>query len=131
MKTHASGLMSFGAGLWLLASGLMPVPAFADQHHMEDMGHSAQRAGDPVTHQGVGKVVAVDSAALTVRLAHQAIKSLGWPGMTMDFRVASASVLRGIKAGDTVVFELGQGGEPGEWLVTRITPQSTKPAAGH
>ena len=77
-------------------------------------------------HQGTGKVVTVDRAKSSIKLAHEAIKSLGWPGMTMDFNVANAALLDGIRAGDAVTFELGKDAKTGKWLITRITPQGAK-----
>ena len=109
----AVGLVFFSAAL----------PASAEQPMagMEMKKETAQ-----VTHQGTGKVVSVDNAKLTVKLAHGAIKSLGWPGMTMDFNVANAALLEGLNAGDAVTFELGKGDKPGKWLITRITRQGAR-----
>ncbi len=67
----------------------------------------AQKKTAPASHQGTGKVVSVDRAKLRVKLAHEPIESLGWSGMEMDFSVAKASLLDGLKAGDAVRFELG------------------------
>ena len=89
-------------------------------------GMEMKKEAAQASHQGTGKVVAVDRAKLTVKLAHEAIKSLGWPGMTMDFGVANAALQEGIKAGDAVMLELGLGSKPDDWLITRITPQGAK-----
>ena len=99
------------------------LPALAE-HQTTGMGMKKEAA--QATHQGTGKVVAVDRAKSSIKLAHEAIKSLGWPGMTMDFSVANAALLGGIKAGDAVTFELGKDARTGKWLVTRITPQGVK-----
>jgi len=79
--------------------------AFAEQPMagMEMRKESAQ-----IIHQGAGKVLAVDRAKSSVKLAHEAIKSLGWPAMTMSFGVEKATLLDGLKAGDAVRFELKQ-----------------------
>lgn len=52
-------------------------------------------------------------------LAHEAIKSLGWPGMTMSFGVEKASLLDGLKEGDAVQFELRQL-ESKKWEIVNI-----------
>ena len=70
-------------------------------------------------HHGTGKVVFVDKANLTVKLAHEPIKSLNWPGMTMDFKVANAALLEGINAGDAVAFELKKS-ESKKWEIVKI-----------
>ncbi len=60
---------------------------------------------------------------LSLCIAHEAIKSLGWPGMTMNFSVVKASLLEGLKAGAAVAFELSKGDKKGQWQIIRITPQ--------
>lgn len=66
----------------------------------------AQKKTVQPSHQGTGKVVSVDRARLRIKLAHDPIESLGWTGMEMDFSVANASLLNGLKPGDLVQFEL-------------------------
>ena len=81
----------------------------------------AQKKTDEASHQGTGKVVSVDRAKLHIKLAHEPIESLGWSGMTMDFSVAKASLLDGLKAGDLVWFELRHL-KPEElvWVIVKI-----------
>ena len=109
--------------LALLLTGIS-LPTLAEQPmaSMAMEGKSMQS-----THQGTGKVVSVDKPKLTVKIAHEAIKSLGWPGMTMDFKVAKAALLDGIKAGDAVTFDLGKDAGTGKWVITRIVPKGIKP----
>ena len=46
-------------------------------------------------------------------IAHEPIASLRWPAMTMNFRVQSAEVLRGVTVGGRVHFVLqNQNGQP-------------------
>lgn len=69
-------------------------------------------------HEGYGVVKDVNAAADgKVKIAHQPIDALGWPAMTMWFRL-HAPLPPGIKAGDSVRFELQQQGK--EWVITRI-----------
>ena len=96
------------------------LPAFAEQPMA---GMQMQQGAEQASHHGIGKVVAVDKANLTVKLAHEEIKSLGWPGMTMDFKVAKATILDGLKVGDAVTFDLGKNDKTGKWQITRIAPQ--------
>lgn len=98
----------------LLTGAALPVFAGQPMGGMEMHEKTVQ-----ATHQGTGKVVSIDKAKLTVKLAHEAIKSLDWPGMTMDFKVADAALLDGLKVGDAVRFELSQS-KPMEWVIVKI-----------
>lgn len=51
-----------------------------------------------------GVVESVDAAAKTVTIAHEAVKSLEWPAMTMTFQAPTVD-LGTIKQGDKVSFE--------------------------
>jgi Cu(I)/Ag(I) efflux system membrane fusion protein len=77
-------------------------------------------------HQGEGTVDALDAQAGTVSLNHGPIASLRWPAMTMEFKVANASLLQGLAPGARVRFEFVQR-QPGEWVITAIAPA----ASGH
>ena len=77
----------------LLLVGMASLPLAAQP--MEVAG--AQKETEQTSHQGIGKVVSVDHAKLRIKLAHEPIKSLGWSRMLMDFIVAKASLLDGLK----------------------------------
>jgi len=102
----------------LLLAGLVSLPLAAEP--MQDMKGQKQLA--PSTHQGAGKVVAVDRGKLSIKLAHEPIKSLGWPAMTMDFGVSKASLLDGLKADDELRFEMKQL-ENRKWQIVKIEPK--------
>lgn len=68
-----------------------------------------------------GEVVVVDKATGKVKLKHEAVPELEWPGMTMDFKVKDKAILKGINPGQKVVFEVVKEG-PGKFYVNRITP---------
>ena len=81
----------------------------------------AQKKTDEASHQGTGKVVSVDRAKLRIKLAHEPVKSLGWSAMVMDFSVAKASLLDGLKAGDAVQFRLEQSRPDNSvWIIVKI-----------
>jgi Cu(I)/Ag(I) efflux system membrane fusion protein len=84
--------------------------------------------GGPQVHEARGTVSAVDASGGTVEIAHGAIPSLQWPAMTMTFKARDKAVLRNIRPGQAVEFELAPGA-PGEFVVERIVPAGTKPAA--
>lgn len=56
--------------------------------------------------KGRGKVVNVDAESGKVTLDHEPIKELGWPSMTMGFKVKDSKQLSNLKAGDKVEFDL-------------------------
>jgi Cu(I)/Ag(I) efflux system membrane fusion protein len=89
---------------------------------------SAPATAAAVGHRGVGRVENVDPAAGTVALNHQPIPSLKWPAMTMDFKVANGSLLAGLKPGASVMFEFVER-QPGEWVITRMTPAAAAASA--
>ena len=53
-------------------------------------------------------------------LSHEAVPAIGWPAMTMTFRLADPSLAKGIKAGDRVAFGFDQ--PPAGPTVRRMTP---------
>ena len=53
---------------------------------------------------GVGVVRAVDLSGGSVTLQHGPIVALGWPGMTMPFKVRPTTALKALKVGQTVDF---------------------------
>lgn len=71
--------------------------------------------------QGSGMVNAVDSAGHKINLNHNAIRSIGWPAMTMEFTVAPSVDLRTIKPGAHVNFTMQPGGD-GMYVIQSITP---------
>lgn len=79
-------------------------------------------AGMEATHAGRGKVVSVDSQAGTVKLTHDPIKSLKWPKMTMDFKAHDPAMLKDLKPGVQVDFELMKMG--GGYHIMKISPST-------
>jgi len=103
--------------VFLLATTSTAVLAENHQHNMQSGMHAAAQG-----HVGQGVANKIDPQHKKINLTHGPIKSLGWPGMTMDFSVKDAAVLQGIEAGQQVTFEVVNEG-PKKYLVTRITPQ--------
>lgn len=84
---------------------------------MKDMNSS--QSTEKVSH-GVGVVKDIDTKQNTIILAHQPIKELNWSAMTMAFKVADGKLLKGVKVGEQVSFDLkGSGMDP---VVTAIRP---------
>jgi Cu(I)/Ag(I) efflux system protein CusF len=88
----------------------MVAPAAAHQGH--------NHAEVPQTAEGTGVVRSVNAQAGTVTVAHEPIQALGWPAMTMAFRVRSADLLNGVGVGARVHFVLAN--ENGRPVMTEI-----------
>lgn len=101
--------------------------------HAGHGGATEQPNSAVVGHQAQGKLDAVNADG-TATITHEAIKTLGWPGMTMDFTLANSSLAQGIKPGTAITFELVER-KPGEWVITRLQAKlaapSGNPHAGH
>ena len=64
------------------------------------------------TGNGSGKITALDAAGGKITIAHGAIAAVGWPAMTMGFKV-DPKLLGGISVGDHVDFALSLKGNDG------------------
>lgn len=95
-------------------AGPAPTPAPASQ--------AAAKAAQ-VGHKAHGKVDGLDVKDGAISLEHGPVPSLKWPGMTMEFKVANAALLSGLKVGQEVDFEFVER-QPGEFVVTSVTPAS-------
>ncbi|PTQ76769.1 Cu(I)/Ag(I) efflux system membrane fusion protein [Nitrosomonas oligotropha] len=82
---------------------------------------SFAKASPSKTHRGEGTINAMDFAHATITLAHGPIASLQWPAMTMDFRVFDPALLRSLKPGQKVAFEITEE-SAGEYIIVHIQP---------
>jgi Cu/Ag efflux protein CusF len=94
-------------------------PAVAPMADMPASTPETPATASPII--GVGKVVAVDIPSANLRLDHQPIPALGWMGMTMTFIAADPAILKDIKVGDTVAFEIKSKTESG--IITKVQKQ--------
>ncbi|HID48304.1 MAG TPA: copper-binding protein [Chromatiales bacterium] len=74
----------------------------------------------PVTGSGIVRSLMPDMNM--VNLQHEPIPDLGWPGMTMDFRLAEGVSVEGLQEGDGVTFRLEE--RDGSYLITGIEKAS-------
>lgn len=75
--------------------------------------------------KGHGKVVEIDVMSGKVILNHEPIAELGWPSMTMGFKVKESIQLEKLKVGDAVEFDLkAEASEkpdmPAQYMIGRI-----------
>jgi Cu(I)/Ag(I) efflux system protein CusF len=95
--------------------------AMAQETAMDPAMQNMQSMLGTQSNTGVGTVNRVDLQNGKVNLTHGPIKSLGWPGMTMDFTVRDKTLLNGIKSGEKVEFNVVKEG-PGQFYIDRIAP---------
>jgi Cu(I)/Ag(I) efflux system protein CusF len=89
------------------------------------MANMPMNTSTPSTSAGAimatGKITAIDAAAGTVTLDHQAIPAVGWDAMSMGFTTTDPAMLKDFKVGDTVSFELKSAAE--KTIITKIQKQ--------
>lgn len=97
----------------LVALALGAGTAFAADRmdDMKGMDMGGQKAKTGATHQAVGVVKEIDSKAGMVTFAHEPVKSLNWPAMTMGFVVKDKAMLDKLAVGKKVEFEFVKEGK--------------------
>ena len=74
------------------------------------MALPASPAAAPKTRVGVaettGHIESIGADGVTI--SHQPVPAVGWPAMTMTFRIERAALLKGVKKGDRVRFAFDQ-----------------------
>lgn len=113
---------SIGLSTILLAASTTALAVNHSQHMPQNSMHQADMHATAQGHMGQGVVNKIDPQHHKVNLTHGPIDSLGWPGMTMDFTVKDAAILKGLKPGQKVMFEVVNEG-PRMYFITHITPQ--------
>lgn len=78
--------------------------------------------------KGRGKVIEIDAKSGKLTLAHEPIEDLGWPAMTMGFKVKDSKQLEKLKAGDEVEFDL-KADEQEQYMIERIGKQAAMKGA--
>jgi len=85
---------------------------------MEAAKPAPDAAAKATLHQATGVVKATDPANGKVTLAHEAVKSLDWPAMTMNFAVKDKSLFDKLVVGKKVDVELMKQGSA--YVVTAV-----------
>ena len=79
---------------------------------------SVTYAQNAPAHPATGVVKSVDRAKNSVMLAHDPVKSLKWPAMTMGFTVKDKALLDKLQPGKKVEFEFVQQGR--NYVITSV-----------
>jgi len=95
----------------------------SDMHDIQMSKDSAMSAAKMP--KGRGKVIDIDPKSNHITLNHEPIAELGWPSMTMGFKVKGSKHLSNLKAGDEVEFALKaeapeKPGLPAQYMIERI-----------
>jgi Cu(I)/Ag(I) efflux system membrane fusion protein len=80
--------------------------------------------------KGRGKIIDVDLKSNHVTLNHEPIAELGWPAMSMGFKVKDSKQLTKLKAGDEVEFDLkaeasDKPNMPAQYMIERVEKAHT------
>ncbi len=89
--------------LFAATSALIPLAAVAQTDHSQHMAQTKAAAPAPAATTN-GVVKKVDAARGEVTIAHDDIKNLDMPKMTMAFKVRDPAWLKKMKAGDAIRF---------------------------
>jgi Cu(I)/Ag(I) efflux system protein CusF len=116
MKNVISGSLLV---ILLAASGIAMAGDMQGMSHadMQNMGHDSSAMQG---HHAEGVLNSIDLANNKINLSHGPVKSLGWPGMTMNFSIKDASILKGIHPGQKVAFVIVKEA-PKKFYVSKIT----------
>lgn len=78
---------------------------------MKGMDMGGQKAMPGTTHKAVGVVKEIDAKTGMVTFAHEPVKSLNWPAMSMGFAVKDKALLDKLAVGKKVEFEFVKEGK--------------------
>lgn len=93
-----------------------------------DGGTVPDKKSATVGHKADGVIDGIDVKAGTLSIKHDPIASLKWPAMTMEFKAANESLLKGLNPGTPIAFEFVER-QQGEWVVTGIQPKNSNAAS--
>jgi Cu(I)/Ag(I) efflux system membrane fusion protein len=128
---HIEILSGLKEGERVVASGQFLIDSEASLRGALDRlagaGEAKPGAAAGGTHRGTGRITDLHIAKGRVELEHEAIASLKWPKMTMEFAVEDAGALAHFKRGDLVEFEVrGEPNKDGDYVLHRLSPRSAR-----
>jgi len=123
LKGLSEGEEVVASGQFLIDSEASLSGVLARLSQQENAGHDTAMPMQKKMPQGHGKVIKVDPKVSEVTLAHEPIAELGWPAMTMGFKVKDSKQLSGLKPGDQVQFDLKTEPSSDQYMIDRIDKQ--------
>jgi Cu/Ag efflux protein CusF len=97
----------------------VPAVSHAQSGSMKDMDMGKKpAAATQAAHAATGVVKKVNPKTGAVTLAHDPVKSLNWPAMTMAFQVKDKSLLDRLAVNKKIEFEFVQQGK--DYVITKV-----------
>ena len=96
-----------------------PIAATATEMHDGHNHDAIIAAAEAKSHKAKGTLNKINPDS-SVNITHGPVESLGWPGMTMDFQVKDKALLKGLKAGQKIDFDLAR--QDDGYIITAIKP---------
>jgi Cu(I)/Ag(I) efflux system periplasmic protein CusF len=106
------------AALSVLVPGALAQSGGMKGMEMKDMPMKMGEGKAGEMHKGTGTVKSVDAKKGVVSLAHDPVKSMNWPAMTMSFKAKDKAMLEKVKAGAKVEFSFEKSGK--DYVITDI-----------
>lgn len=106
---------------WITALSAFVIATPTLAQSMAGMPGMTTKAAPVKTGKGVGVITALDAKAAKVTIKHGPIPSVGWPAMTMTFAASPPALLKGLKLGEAVGFDVTVHGMAAE--ITAVRPQ--------
>jgi len=109
------------AGIALCAIAISSGHAQMKGMDMKDMPMKGMESGKKAqgqSHKGTGVVKKVDPAGGRATLAHDPIRSMDWPAMTMTFMVKDKALLDKLAVNKKIEFEFVQQGS--DYVITAV-----------
>lgn len=75
---------------------------------------------------GAGVVKQVKAGERKLNITHEPIPSIGWPTMTMDFRIGEGVDIGAVKAGDNINFTLRRDKAAGDYVIESLSKNGKK-----
>lgn len=115
-------LAGLGEGQKVVASGQFLIDSEASLAGIkaQPVGASPAAAPKPQTslYESRGRIEALTADSIT--LSHEPVPAIGWPAMTMTFKLDPPALAKGMKVGDRVGFGFEQ--KPSGPVVRRLAP---------
>lgn len=109
----------------LAGMSVLVIAQSGDMKGLDMKSAPTDRKAAPAAYKSVGVVRKTDPAKGTVTLAHEAIKELKWPAMTMPFLVKDKTLYEKLVVDRTVEFEFVEQA-PSQFVITRIALAAKK-----
>ena len=101
----------------ILTSGLLGFAVTINAAGTADVKSAATAS---IAHSGNGTVNSVDEKLGKVNISHEPIASLNWPAMTMNFQASDVAILKELKPGMKIQFEVQKTADG--YRLTNVTP---------